>query len=111
MPIKNKPTRSDIQDTVLKGRKFPGEIIELKASKQKDTYRKNFVLIVLKKTVRNIVKKNLLKRRVKHILAKHKNFTNPNLLYVFILKKGTSALAYKNLEKEILKKLKQCKNL
>ena len=101
-----------VEDVLKRGLSYSDGVIQLKYLRNINNTAKRpqlFAFVVSSKTEKLAVKRNLLKRRGRHIVRNDNSLIDKDYDCVFFFKKGVSMLSFKELEGKIVFLLRKAK--
>jgi ribonuclease P protein component len=108
LPKKHRSNKDFLKKTLKFGKRFDSEFAFLKIIPTKNN-NSSFSFVVSKKTAKSAVKRNTIKRRARHIIAKNINLFKPGIDVAYFFKTGSDKLKSKELGKDILTLSKKAK--
>ena len=108
LPKKHRSNKDILKKTLRFGKRFDSEFSFLKIIPIKNN-NSSFSFVVSKKTAKSAVKRNTIKRRARHIVARNIALFKSGADVAYFFKPGSDKLKSKELERDILALSKKAK--
>lgn len=106
IPKKNRISKEFFEEISKKGKNINSSLFSIKYLKN-SLKNSLFSVVVSKKVSKTAVERNLIKRRYKYIINKHKNLIKQGYFIVFYIKKESKNENFSNIQEEFLKTLEK----
>lgn len=97
------------KEVFQKSRQFSSQYFFARASKLQETERNAFATVISSKISKKAVVRNLLKRRITHVIRENMNKIQPGLGIIIFPKKGAETLEFEEIKQDLLKLFKNIK--